>query len=428
MDAVTGTILTSPAVLSLVALLLVVAASLTSRINVGVLAVVLAWLVGVFAAGWKVEQVMNAFPSSLFLTLLGVTLLFGVAQANGTMEAITHTGIRALRGHTALLPLLLFALACAISSAGPGAIATTALLAPLAMRLAHGARMPMLLAALMVGNGANAGNLSPISAIGVLVLDLMNAAGLGGHALNVWTANFAAHALAAAVAWALFGGPAMRHTLPIDAVLGTIRLTRAHAITIGVLAVWVAAVVLLSLPPGLAAFAAAAVLVVAKVGEDGAMLKQVPWPVLVMVCGVSVLIGVLDKTGGMELFTDLLARFATPSSVNGVMAGVTGLLSTYSSTSGVVYPAFLPAVPGLVAKLGGGDALQVALSINVGAALVDVSPLSTIGALCIAAVPAGEEGRPGQQRALFRALLLWGFAMCAAGALFCQLFIRLFAW
>ena len=38
------------------------------------------------------------------------------------------------------------------------------------------------------------------------------------------------------------------------------------------------------------------------------MLKEVPWSVLVMVCGVSVLIGVLEGTGGMELFTELLAR------------------------------------------------------------------------------------------------------------------------
>ncbi|MFN9960017.1 MAG: C4-dicarboxylate ABC transporter, partial [bacterium] len=95
---------------------------------------------------------------------------------------------------------------------------------------------------------------------------------------------------------------------------------------------------------------------------------------------------------------------------------------TYSSTAGVVYPAFLPAVPGLVAKLGGGNPLEIALSINVGAALVDVSPLSTIGSLCIAAVPAGVDSKP-----LFRALLLWGFAMTLVAALFCQLFIGLFA-
>jgi hypothetical protein len=108
--------------------------------------------------------------------------------------------------------------------------------------------------------------------------------------------------------------------------------------------------------------------------------------------------------------------------VNGAIAGITGLISTYSSTSGVVYPAFLPAVPGLVAKLGGGDPLQVALSINVGAAVVDVSPLSTIGALCIAALPQGQDSKR-----LFRQLLAWGFSMTIAGAVFCQLFIQYFA-
>ena len=64
----------SPALLSLLALLLVVAASLTSRVNVGVLAVALAWGIATFAADWKVDQLMAVFPSSLFLTLLGVTL------------------------------------------------------------------------------------------------------------------------------------------------------------------------------------------------------------------------------------------------------------------------------------------------------------------------------------------------------------------
>ena len=69
-----------------------------------------------------------------------------------------------------------------------------------------------------------------------------------------------------------------------------------------------------------------------------------------------------------------------------MVAFVTGLISTYSSTSGVVLPTFLPMVPGLVRELGGGEPLAVALSINVGASLVDVSPLSTLGALCVATV------------------------------------------
>ena len=152
------------------------------------------------------------------------------------------------------------------------------------------------------------------------------------------------------------------------------------------------------------------------------MLRHVPWSVIVMVCGVSLLIGVLEGTGGLDLFSTVLARIATPATVNGVIAFITGAISTYSSTSGVVYPTFLPTVPALVQKLGGGDPLQIALSINVGAALVDVSPLSTIGALCIAALPEGHDATH-----LFRRLLAWGISMTLAGALFCQFGIALFA-
>lgn len=412
----------SPAVLSLIAIGVVIVASFGTRLNVGVLAVALAWPIAVYAAGWKADAMMATFPSSLFLTLLGVTLLFGVAQANGTMAALTQRSVALTAGRASLLPLLFFALACAISTMGPGAIATLALLAPLAMAAGVRAGVPVLLTALMIGNGANAGNLSPFSAVGVIVSSAMGKAGLGGHEWRVWAANFTAHAMAGVIAWAIFGGPKLLRDdvrLEHEALQP---MTGAHRLTLAVGAVWVIAVVVFQVNLGFAAFAAAAVLVLAHTGDDAAMIRAVPWSVLVMVCGVSVLIGVLDGTGGMGLFTDLLARVASPTSVNGVIAFITGTISTYSSTSGVVYPTFLPTVPGLVERLGGGNPLEVALSINVGAALVDVSPLSTLGALCIAALPAGHE--PAK---LFRSLLLWGLSMTVVGALFCQFFIGFFA-
>ena len=412
----------SPAELSLVAILVVVVASFGTRLNVGVLAVALAWPIAVYAAGWKPDQLMAAFPSSLFLTLLGVTLLFGVAQVNGTMAALTQRSLALAAGRAGLLPMLFFVLACAISTLGPGAIATLALLAPLAMAAGVRAGVPVLLTALTIGNGANAGNLSPFSAVGVIVASAMGKAGLAGHEWRVWAANFVAHALAGALAWALFGGPALLRAGATLARETPTPFTSAHRLTLGVGALWILAVVVLKVNLGLAAFAAAAVLVLARTADDAAMVKAVPWSVLVMVCGVSVLIGVLEGTGGMALFTDLLARVASPASVNGVIAFITGTISTYRSTSGGVYPTFLPSVPGLVQRLGGGDPLEIALSINVGAALVDVSPLSTLGALCIAALPTGQ--KPAR---LFRSLLLWGLSMTILGAVFCQLFIGVFA-
>jgi hypothetical protein len=99
---------------------------------------------------------------------------------------------------------------------------------------------------------------------------------------------------------------------------------------------------------------------------------------------------------------------------------VTGLISAYSSSSGVVLPAFLPTIPSLIENLGGGDPLAIAASINVGAHLVDVSPLSTLGALCIASAPASEN-----REVLFNKLLLWGLSMSLVGALVCYLFFGL---
>jgi hypothetical protein len=92
-------------------------------------------------------------------------------------------------------------------------------------------------------------------------------------------------------------------------------------------------------------------------------------------------------------------------------------VSVYSSTSGVVLPAFLPTIPGLIERLGGGDPVAIASAMNVGGHLVDVSPLSTIGALCIAGLVPGTE----DPRVLFNRLLAWGLSMTVVGAVACYL-------
>ena len=80
--------------------------------------------------------------------------------------------------------------------------------------------------------------------------------------------------------------------------------------------------------------------------------------------GVTVLISLLEKDGGLDLFTAALAVLATPATITGVIAFVIGLISVYSSTSGVVLPAFLPTVPGLIARLGGGDPVSIATTFS----------------------------------------------------------------
>ena len=181
----------------------------------------------------------------------------------------------------------------------------------------------------------------------------------------------------------------------------------AVLVTMVVVVIWFKAHV------GLAALTGAALLSLLRAADEKDAIKKMPWGVIIMVCGVTVLIGVLAAQGGMDLFRNMLAAISTPGTVTFMMALVTGAVSVYSSTSGVVLPAFLPTVPGLAQQIG-ADPMAIASSMNVGGHLVDLSPLSTIGALCIAAL-----SNEAEAKKLFNQLLAWGLSMILVGAVIC---------
>ncbi len=408
----------SPAVLSLAALVAAILLSCVTPVHMGLLAAAAAFLIGHFVAGMKPQAVAAGFPVALFLTLAGITLLFSMAQCNGTLEQIARRAVRLARGNRGVIPVVFFLLALALGAAGPGGIAAAALLAPIALPVAAECGIPALLMIVMLANGANAGTFSPLAPTGIIARDLMQRIGLEAVAWpNFWN-TLMAQSLVAAVGFMLLGGQRL-FSAPVTAETQNrpnSPWTRPQLLTLAVIGAFAAAVAVFGLDAGMAALVGASILSVARAADEEQVWRGAPWSVLFLVCGVTMLVAIAEKTGGMDLFTTLLARLATPASIPGMMALVTGLVSVYSSSSGVVMPAFLPAIPGLVAKLGGGDPLMIAYSVNVGAHLVDVSPLSTIGALCLAAVPASED----RNRA-FRQLLIWGWTMSLAGAVVCQL-------
>ena len=194
----------SVAVISLIALLAALALSMTSRINVGLIAVAFAWLIGVYLADLPAATVLGGFPTSLFLTLAGVTLLFAVADCNGTLACLAGHTMHLIRGNRLLMPLLFFVIAFLLSAAGPGAISASALIIPMAMSIGVQLRLPPLLVALMVANGGNAGNLSPISTVGIIANSRMELAGIVDEEFKVFFANFSAHLLVSVAAYVFF--------------------------------------------------------------------------------------------------------------------------------------------------------------------------------------------------------------------------------
>lgn len=420
--------------LSLAALIVVVVLSCTTAVNPGFLSIALAWVIGIYLAPrfgqrFTVREILAGFPTDLFVTLVGVTLLFTLARGNGTLERVVRVAVRCCRGNAGLIPVLFFGLSCGIASIGAGNIATAALIAPLAMAVAERERIPPFLMTIMVAHGCVAGALSPIAPTGIIASGLMQRLGMSGFERQNYLANLAANLAVAAVGYLAFGGwrlllprdddipPAdtpdatPRDAAPRDA---SGRMSASQTVTLAAIAALVVGVVGFGAHVGMGAFAAAVILILLKAADERPAIPVLPWSVILMVCGVTVLTALLEKTGGIKAFTTVMAQVATPRTAPGLMAFVTGLVSVYSSTSGVVLPAFLPSVPELVEQLGGGDPQAIATSILVGGHLVDVSPLSTIGALCIASAPLKAD-----RRRLFNQVLAWGLSMSVVGALGC---------
>ena len=414
------------ATISLGALLVAIVVSCTSRLHVGFLAIALAWVVGVYVAGLSANEVMAGFPTRLFLTLAGVTLMFSQAQANGTLDRVAHRAVVYCRGNVGVIPIMFFGLAFVLASIGPGNIASTALVAPMAMAVAGQVGIPAFLTAIMVGNGANAGSLSPIAPTGVIVNGIMADVGLAGFEWHNYLNNMVAHTVIAFTAYFLLGGWKLLGRYHTEAIVvpgsdgssetADWSFQRQHYVTLAVIFALIVGVVFFGVHIGLGAFAGAMLLSALGAGDELQAVTIMPWRVIMMVCGVTVLISMMDKTGGLDLFTRLLAGISTPESVTAVVAFSTGFISIYSSTSGVVLPAMLPTVPGLVEQLGNVEPIAIASAMNVGGHLVDVSALSTLGALCMAAAPKTED-----PRVLFNKLMIWGLSMTVVGAGVCYL-------
>jgi di/tricarboxylate transporter len=440
------------ALMSLVALgIVIIISCVKEEMNPGLLGIFFAIIVGTGFGGMTGAAVLNGWPVQLFMILLGVTFMFAMAQQNGTMTKFTAYAVRLCKGNTLMIPVIVFLLTTFITTIGPGNIAGTALMAPVAMAIAARIGMSAFLMTLIVVGAANGAAFSPFAPTGIISMGLVEkmAPGLGITQSVIsleWKIHFnseVVQTLVNAAGFFALGGMAW------------IRKQRGEAIDIDELApkpepfdskqiitlTAIAALIILVIAPmlpgmkgvfpkwlnqmlanvGTVAFLLSGLMLFCNVADVKESVKRVPWNVIILVCGVTVLIGVMEKTGGLKALVSMIAAISNPTTVHFWLGLFTGVISAYSSSSGVVMPMFLPLVPGLMKELslmGTPEQMQHAIdmisSINIGAHLVDSSPLSTLGALCIACA-----GEHEDKNKLFRDLLLWGLSMSIVGAIAC---------
>lgn len=427
--------LSTAALASIIALGIIVLISCFKEMNVGVLGIAAGLLVGIMFSGMKVAAVFKGWPVGLFMILIGVTFMFACAQVNGTMEKFSAYAVRLAKGNTALIPVILFFLITIICTIGPGNIATTALMAPVAMAIAGRIGLPAFAATLLIVGAANGAAFSPFAPTGIIsngiIAKMAPQLGITDLTGLAWKVHWNSEIVQGIInigGFFLLGGAAWMAKQRGSAALNIDEIApKPEPFTagqwstlIGIVAL-VFSVIVLKWDVGAVAFGIGAIFMLFGIADDAKAVKAMPWGVILMVCGMSVLIDIMDQAGGLNALVSIIATVSNPTTVNGVLGFITGLISAYSSSSGVVMPMFLPMVPGLIQQIGGGNPVAMISSINVGSHVVDTSPLSTLGALCIASAAEHED-----KAKLFRNLMLWGLSMSVVGAIVCYLAFGVF--
>lgn len=372
--------------IALIVLFVVIAIGFWRKLNVGLLAIAAAVILGTASGMFTSKQIIAGFSGSLFMTLLGVTFLFGIVQSNGCLDKLMHKAVGICGKQVWIIPILMYVMGWVMSAIGPGCVPTLAFVAAVSIPLAHATGYnPIML--MMIGDVATySGRFTPITPEGILVTKLLGEQGvtinLTSMILNVGIGTI----ILSVIFFLFYKGYKVKAIEKVDGAVKIEPFTAKQLIALAGIVVMILIVILLKMDVGLASFLVAAVLAILGCGDEKAAIKNVPWGTLIMVTGVGVLMNLVIATGGIELLATTMAGMMTPFTAPALTGLTAGVMSWFSSTMGVVLPTLLPTLGQISETVGGGVTVLALVSvIGIVSSSAGFSPASTVGALIMAA-------------------------------------------
>lgn len=402
-------------IVSLLLLAVAIAIGFFRKTNVGLVCMLFAMLIGKLA-GIPDGEILKGFKPNLFINLMGVTLLFSILNKNGTIELLARKIVGLAGKNNYLIPVAVFLMGMGLTTIGPGSIPLLAIMPAFAIPLAkaHGYN-PLMLA--MIGCfGCFGGRMSAITPEGILSYELLRQGGIDtAQALGpIYTAQLVTGVLMAVVAFFYYKGyrpqPGQEEQQEKEASFTGVQWLSL----LGLLAMAVL-VIALKQNVGLVCFAISAILLCCHAANEKQSLKAIPWGVLLMVSGVSMLMNMVIKTGGLKVLIAGLSTLMNSYTAPAVMAATAGIMSLFSSGLGVVFPTLLPTVAELGQSIG-VNPVELASMVLIGGTITGISPISTTGGLIMATLMADEEetDKKGEEMKLFMELTVWalGILVC----------------
>jgi len=403
---------------SLLVLVAAIVLAFIFKVNTGLMAIAASLILGRIA-GLSDKWLLGAFDSNLFLMLFGVMYLFCIAQENKTLELLAKKILALCKGKVKLFPLILFVLSAVISAIGPGLISVTALMAALIVALAKEADTHPIRLLPFGTLGSFAGGLSPITPSGIVAITKANEAGIPGLDLPLSVMMVLTTVLYSAVLYFFVFKWQKHKTLKSESSQDaqTPKFTFHQYLTLAGILITALLTALFKINVGLAAMAVSVVLTVAGAANEGAALKKLPWGTLVMITGVGILISVVTELGGIDLLSSALSKLMGVATATAIITVLAGVMSWFSSASGVVMPTLIPTVPTIAAGLQNVTPLALTIGVCVGAHMAALSPLSSCGGLMLAAYSSDSSVDAKDRNRVFIQL----FTMSACGVLFAGL-------
>ncbi len=408
----------SPEWVSILALIALFVVGTMLPINMGALAFVAAWLVGMYSLDMDEKDIIAGISGDLVLTLVGVTYLFAIAKNNGTVDLIVRAAVRAVGGRVGLIPWVMFAVTALLTAIGAASPAACAIVGPIALGFAGRYRINALMMGMFVVHGAQAGGFSPISIYGVITNSVMRSENLPVGEMTVFLTSFVINLAIAIVLFLALGGRQLmnRRIDPDDAdraddtsdapsggsaprtgteggpvATGTTRtavLQKPDTDQLTTIAAFLlVAVVALVFDRniGFTAITAAVVLTALFPQAQKGAVQQIAWATVLLVAGVSTFASILETAGVPEYVGTWAAGLGTVLLGALVLCYVGGVVSAFASSTALL-PIIIPISIPLIAE-GQIGAVAMVAALAVASTIVDVSPFSTNGALMVANRP-----------------------------------------
>lgn len=400
----------SIALISLLVLILVIVIGFVRKINVGLVAILAAVILG-SAVGDSDSDIIGGFGASLFIMLLGVSFLCAVATTNGSLELAAKKFLRLSGGHAVVAPFLMYIIGYAIAAIGPGCVPALGIVAALSLPLGKTTGYDSVMLAAVGQLGSMAGRFSPITPESVLIKGLADEQGITGYQTNVLIYATVTTIVLSVAIFFLFKSHKVKDRCTEQE--STAKFSRSQILTLLGFLVVIVASAFFDRNVGLISFAVGILLVALNAADEKEVFRTVSWSTLIMVTGVGMLMEIVMSEGGVELMSNALASIMTPRTAVAIQGLSAGLLSWFSSAIGVVWPTMVPTVSSIANTVGvSPDSLITIMCLT--ASYAGFSPASTGGSLILAANATDPSFTKEKENKLFVKLFIMSVGMVLA--------------